>query len=70
MTKKPASTKLTKKPLHSLCTCGHTGDGPKSQHEAFCDDPGCPEHVVAGKGRCLVRGCSCTRFTWKRFIED
>jgi len=57
----------------SICTCGHTGDGPKSQHN---DGP-----FNAGHGECLqtrrvpggTKACDCPQFTWKAFlpgIED
>lgn len=43
----------------SLCGCGHSGDGPDSDHR---DDYG-PD-VSPGHGRCLVKGCGCTKFSW------
>ena len=42
----------------SICTCGHTGDGPNSQHD---------NTFIPGSGKCLVDGCGCNRFTWKNF---
>lgn len=42
----------------SFCTCGHTGDGPKSQHGG-----------EIGHGSCMVKGCKCEKFTWKEFID-
>ncbi len=53
-------------PLHappvgprSLCTCGHTGDGPGSQHT---------DTLTPGHGRCTVRGCACRQFSWSCFM--
>lgn len=40
----------------SLCSCGHTGDGPLSAH---IDD------LEFGHGRCRI--CDCTRFAWSSF---
>ena len=45
----------------SICTCGHTGDGPNSQHD---------DRYGIGHGACTVEGCNCKQFTWDRFIEE
>lgn len=50
------------KPKHSVCRCGHTGDGPDSQH---ADEP-----LEDGHGACNVEGCSCERFVWARWIGN
>jgi hypothetical protein len=39
----------------SMCKCGHSGDGPESQH-----DP----RYAEGHGPCHVEGCDCEQFTW------
>jgi len=44
----------------SICTCGHTGDGPNSQHA---------DRYGLGHGACKVEGCNCKQFTWDKFIE-
>ncbi len=43
----------------SMCECGHSGDGPNSNHG---DSP-----LVKGHGKCYVPGCSCKKFTWLSF---
>ena len=48
----------------SFCFCGHTGDGENSQHA----DEICMGFREFGSGKCLVKGCDCTRFTWKGWI--
>jgi hypothetical protein len=40
----------------SHCTCGHTGDGARSDH-----------YGETGHGACAVAGCKCGQFTWKAF---
>jgi hypothetical protein len=45
----------------SLCTCGHTGDGPCGQHGPT---------YVEGHGGCIVKGCKCRRFTWAAFTPE
>lgn len=45
----------------SLCVCGHTGDGERSQHGN--------ENFNSGSGECLVNGCGCARFTWKGWTK-
>lgn len=42
----------------SVCSCGHTGDGPNSQHEI---------HFQQGHGKCML--CDCPKFTWAGFIQ-
>jgi hypothetical protein len=44
----------------SVCSCGHTGDGPKSEHK---------DTFTPGHGACKVRGCNCVRFTWVEFLS-
>lgn len=48
-------------PTHarSICECGHSGDGPDSQHAGFI-----------GHGPCFHEGCDCVRFTWKHFTSE
>lgn len=46
----------------SRCTCGHTGDGPMSQHK-----DGAPG-IIEGHGYCFVNGCGCPKFTWKEWL--
>ena len=41
----------------SMCTCGHIGDGAKSQHDG-----------INGHGRCIEPGCDCIQFTWKFWL--
>jgi len=42
----------------SLCECGHTGDGPGSDHgETWFA-------LADGHGPCQVPGCACSQFTW------
>jgi len=48
----------------SVCKCGHSGDGPNSQHK---NDYG-PD-ISPGHGECKARGCSCIKFTWVEFIS-
>ena len=43
----------------SLCTCGHKGEGPKSEHRGR-----------KGNGACLVKGCECIEFTWASFLPE
>jgi hypothetical protein len=44
----------------SICACGHTGDGERSQHS----NSGL---VAPGHGACIAQGCSCLQFRWDRF---
>lgn len=46
----------------SLCTCGHTGDGPGSQHQQH------PRLLEAGHGRCRMALCDCKVFTFKEHL--
>ena len=46
----------------SICQCGHLGDGYTSDHE----DGG----LTKGHGKCMILGCSCERFSWKRFTPS
>lgn len=48
--------------LKSVCTCGHIGDGPDSQHA--------DSTIAAGHGGCTVDGCDCEQFTWAKFLND
>ena len=57
---RPLQELLKGKPK-SICTCGHTGDGPNSQHA---------DRYGIGHGACTVEGCNCKQFTWDRFIEE
>ena len=43
----------------SLCTCGHTGDGPGGQHD---------DRLSYGHGPCLIKGCDCEQFTWAEWL--
>jgi len=47
---------------HSICTCGHTGDGPDSDHSS--------SRLVLGHGRCTVPGCQCQQFTWRAWTPE
>jgi len=44
----------------SVCGCGHTSDGARSQHS----NSGL---LAPGHGACIVPGCSCLKFRWSRF---
>ena len=44
----------------SMCTCGHTGDGPDSAHRDL---------YQAGHGACTADDCDCKRFTWDHFTR-
>ena len=46
----------------SICKCGHLGDGYPSDHE--------DSQITKGHGRCRILGCSCERFSWKRFTQS
>lgn len=39
----------------SWCICGHTGDGPNSEHA---------DTVEPGHGKCIHSSCPCSKFTW------
>ena len=50
----------------SLCYCGHTGDGPGSDHMG-----------LNGHGRCVAAAsdsygnpCRCNQFTWKEWLPE
>ena len=51
----------------SICSCGHTGDGPNSQHA---------DRYAEGHGFCQVTGpdkattCSCRQFTWVKWTPE
>lgn len=45
----------------SKCECGHTGDGPESQHLGIAPR--------AGHGACTVDGCGCERFRWAGWLN-
>lgn len=45
----------------SICTCGHTGDGARSQH---LDGWEYADGVEEGHGKCAVDGCACEHFHW------
>lgn len=45
----------------SWCRCGHTGDGPHSQHAV---------RLAEGHGACQVRGCYCKQFTWDGWLQS
>jgi hypothetical protein len=47
------------KPM-SVCRCGHTGDGPNSQHEKG--------PLAEGHGKC--KECDCKKFSWASFINE
>lgn len=51
----------------SRCTCGHSGDGPDSEHRTTD-----PTHCVQfeGKGACTVAGCKCKQFTWISWLPE
>ena len=40
----------------SICQCGHTGDGPQSDHAGSLGHHGC-----------MIQGCGCQRFAWGRW---
>lgn len=44
----------------SFCQCGHTGDGPNSEHD---------DTVQAGHGACKASDCDCPKFSWARFTD-
>jgi len=47
----------------SVCTCGHTGDGPFSQHHSN-------HEFSLGHGACRVMNCPCAKFTWKGWTRE
>lgn len=44
----------------SVCSCGHNGDGPGSQHH---------DSLQPGHGACRIRGCPCQQFSWAKFTD-
>ena len=48
----------------SICQCGHTGDGVKSDHEDWMGMP-----WSAGHGECTAVGCTCRKFSWKKWTD-
>jgi len=46
----------------SLCTCGHTGDGLRSDHVDL-------DLFDLGLGRCRAPGCPCNRFCWHSYLK-
>jgi len=44
-----------------VCICGHTGDDEGSQHTDT-------SFLFPGLGKCLVKGCGCSRFIPKQSI--
>lgn len=46
-----------------VCQCGHS----IRQHFRLTGWPGV---WAEGKGRCGVKGCTCRRFTWARFVFE
>ena len=44
----------------SICSCGHSGDGVKSQHD---------DSITVGHGICRVEGCPCHKFAWSRYTD-
>jgi len=50
----------------SICQCGHSGDGPDSDHAT---DKGMM-NLAPGHSRCTVPGCDCQRFTWAGFSPE
>lgn len=47
--------------IMDICFCGHTGAARKTQHGY--------EGFLPGSGRCLVKGCGCAKFVWKRSVK-
>lgn len=45
----------------SVCSCGHTGDGPLSAHH---------NDLEFGHGGCLRRGCDCERFVFSGWTTE
>lgn len=43
----------------SICSCGHDGDGPNSQHTG-----------AIGHGFCMHPDCHCRCFTWMCFTSE
>lgn len=51
----------------SKCTCGHTGDGPCSEHATRIENG---TVLDTGHGSCMVEGCDCQQFTWAEFLPE
>ena len=51
----------------SVCQCGHSGDGPDSDHGSL--NP-VASQLQPGHGKCSVPGCDCEQFTWADFTEQ
>lgn len=49
----------------SVCTCGHTGDGARSQHEGFGGHGACRATPMDGRNE-----CACGRFSWKGWTRE
>lgn len=55
----------------SKCRCGHTGDGPQSEHDIFEGYIRIPGFAgEEGHGACHVPGCDCKHFRWNTFLEE
>lgn len=57
-----------------ICVCGHTGNGPNSDH---ADDNLRTSDTVQGTGVCHAPDCQCSRFQmarrtpeWQRYLDD
>ena len=51
----------------SVCQCGHSGDGPDSDHGSA---NAVTSQLQPGHGKCSVPGCKCEQFTWSDFTEQ
>lgn len=49
----------------SVCTCGHTGDGARSQHTGFGGHGACQATPVDGRNE-----CRCGQFSWKGWTRE
>ena len=55
----------------SICACGHTGDGPNSQHITDGESLGSlPADDDPNQGHGACTGCDCQKFIWKGFINE
>lgn len=59
-------TDQTREVPRSRCRCGHTGDGPNSEHFGTDTSFG---PLNNGHGVCKIQGCRCIQFTWACFLE-
>lgn len=50
-----AGTLFAKTGPTGMCSCGHTGDGPHSEHA---------DRYAEGHGACTVAGCGYRQFSW------